>query len=106
VQAAGAQQSITLDQTAADGWQPLGDITFAAGGNQWINLGDNTGEPTQEQLVFDAIRFTPLDTGAGSGSGSGANTPGDESSGCSTTNPSGAGFLVLAVLGLVRRRRR
>jgi MYXO-CTERM domain-containing protein len=106
VQAAGAQQSITIDQTAADGWQPLGDIAFAAGGNQWINLGDNTGEPTQEQLVFDAIRFTPLDTGAGSGSGSGAHTPGDESSGCSTTNPSGAGFLVLAVLGLVRRRRR
>jgi MYXO-CTERM domain-containing protein len=108
VQAAGAQQSITIDQTAADGWQPLGDIAFAAGGNQWINLGDNTGEPTQQQLVFDAIRFTPLDTGTGSGdgSGSGAHTPGDESSGCSTTNPGGAGLLALAMLGLVRRRRR
>ncbi|MEP6863085.1 MAG: GH25 family lysozyme [Deltaproteobacteria bacterium] len=104
VQAAGAQQSITIDQTAADGWQPLGDIAFAAGGNQWINLGDNTGESPQQQLVFDAIRFTPVDTG--SGSGSGAHTPGDESSGCSTTKPSGGGFLVLAVLGLVRRRRR
>jgi lysozyme len=110
VQAAGAQQSITLDQTAADGWQPLGDIAFAAGGNQWINLGDNTGEPTQQQVVFDAIRFTPLDPGGGSGAGSdggsGAHSPGAESSGCSTTNPSGAGLLVLAMLGLVRRRRR
>jgi lysozyme len=106
VQAAGAQTSITIDQTAADGWQSLGDLSFAAGGNQWINLGDNTGESTQQQLVFDAIRFTPLDTGSGSGSGSGEHPTGDESSGCSTTNPSGAGFLVLAMLGLVRRRRR
>jgi len=102
VQANGAQQSITIDQTAADGWQPLGDIAFAAGGEQWINLGDNTGESTQEQLVFDAIRFTPLDTGAGSGSDM---TPKHESSGCATTNPS-SGWLVLAALGLVRRRRR
>lgn len=103
VQANGAQQSITIDQTAADGWQPLGEIAFAAGGDQWINLGDNTGEATQEQVVFDAIRFTPLDTGAGSGSGD--PTPKHEGSGCATTNPSSA-WLVLAALGLVRRRRR
>jgi len=101
VQANGAQQSITIDQTAADGWQPLGDIAFAAGGDQWINLGDNTGEATQEQLVFDAIRFTPVDPGSGSGDP----TPSRDSSGCATTSPTSA-WLVLAALGLVRRRRR
>jgi MYXO-CTERM domain-containing protein len=112
VQANGAQQSITIDQTAADGWQPLGDIAFAAGGEQWINLGDNTGEPTQQQVVFDAIRFTPLDGGSGSGTGSGSGSgtgsdagAGHESSGCAAANPSGGGVMLLA-LGLVLRRRR
>ena len=106
VQANGAQQSITIDQTAADGWQPLGDIAFAAGGQQWINLGDNTGESTQEQLVFDAIRFTPLDGGSGSGAGSGSDTGSlQEHSGCAASNPHGS-WIVLAVLGLVLRRRR
>ncbi|MEO6774064.1 MAG: GH25 family lysozyme [Kofleriaceae bacterium] len=104
VQANGAEQSITIDQTTVDGWQPLGDIAFAAGGEQWIHLGDNTGEPTQEQLVFDAIRFTPLDGGDGSGSGGGP--PARESSGCATASPSESGWVILAVLGLVWRRRR
>jgi len=54
-------QDVVLDQTAADGWQSLGDFDFAQGGHQSIHLGDNTGEPgsTATQLVFDAIRVTP-----------------------------------------------
>jgi GH25 family lysozyme M1 (1,4-beta-N-acetylmuramidase) len=104
IQAAGAMQSVTIDQTAVDGWQSLGDITFAAGGDQWIQLGDNTGEATQEQLVFDAIRLTPIG-GDGTGSGSADPTAPPPSGGCTTTNGA-SGATVLAVLGLVLRRRR
>ncbi len=102
VQAGGGQQSITIDQTANDGWQTLGELDFAAGGDQWIHLADNTGEAAQEQLVFDAIRFTPVDHG---GTGSGAAQP-ETSGGCAATRGDHAGFAVLAALGLVRRRRR
>lgn len=111
IQANGALQSVTIDQTAVDGWQSLGDISFAAGGSQWIQLGDNTGEAAQKQLVFDAVRFTPLDL-AGSGSdagGSGSDTAGGGDGktfgGCATTNGSGALVLVV-VFGFVVRRRR
>ena len=55
--------TVTLDQTAADGWQPLGQFDFAQGEGQSVHLGDNTGEPgsAMVQLVFDAIRVTPAD---------------------------------------------
>ncbi|MEO8845616.1 MAG: GH25 family lysozyme [Kofleriaceae bacterium] len=105
IQANGALQSVTLDQTRVDGWQPLGDITFAVGGDQFINLGDNTGEATQQQLVFDAVRLTPVAVETGSGSDAG---PSAESSGCSTTasGGGGGGVLALIAIGLLRRRRR
>ena len=56
-----ATQSAVLDQTAADGWQTIGTFAFNQGGYQSIHLGDNTGEPSSNnvQLVFDAIRLTP-----------------------------------------------
>jgi hypothetical protein len=106
IQANGAMQSVTIDQTAVDGWQPLADVTFAAGGDQWINLGDNTGEATQQQLVFDAVRLTPdaVDTGSGSGSGSDME-PSTKSGGCSTTRGN-SGVLVLIAIVLLRRRKR
>ena len=69
--AGGADTSVTLDQTAADGWQTLGEFDFAAGGDQCIHLADNTGEPLagNVQLVFDAVRLTRIvDDGTGSGS--------------------------------------
>jgi len=103
VQANGAMQSVTIDQTAVDGWQALGDIQFAAGGDQWINLGDNTGEASQQQLVFDAVRLTPV--GAGIGSGSGSDDPRPSDSGCATTHGTGSTAL-LGVLAIVLRRRR
>jgi uncharacterized protein (TIGR03382 family) len=114
VQASSGMQSMTIDQTAVDGWQPLGDIAFGAGGNQWIQLGDNTGEATQEQLVFDAIRFTNIDL-AGSGSGSAGdgggdgdgNLPNKLASGCSTTGAGGSAmWVVFSAFALISRRRR
>ena len=61
VRAAGEQHELRLDQTAADGWQTLGELEFASGGDQYVALDDVTGETGDEQLVFDAIRLTRLD---------------------------------------------
>lgn len=62
VRHAGMIDEVPIDQGAADGFQPLGELSFAAGGDQWIRLDDNTGEPLADgiQLVFDAIRVTPV----------------------------------------------
>ncbi|MCA9620676.1 MAG: peptidoglycan DD-metalloendopeptidase family protein [Myxococcales bacterium] len=97
---AGGTSVVTIDQTAADGWQSLGSFDFeagdmAAGSPQRIVLEDVTGEPLSEmrQLVFDAVRVTGLNTGtggAGSGgtSGSGGGTTG---SGASSSGSGGDG---------------
>ena len=108
ISASGAVTSVTIDQTAVDGWQSLGAYMFAAGRDQSINLGDNTGEPTAEQLVFDAVRITPVDS-----DGSGAVPPGtdpdpitNKSGGCSTTTGTAGPMLVGLVLVVLRCRRR
>jgi len=110
----GATQDIVVDQSAADGWQSLGELDFAAGGMQSIHLGDNTGEATSlnVQLVFDAVRLTRVDDGGGDGSGSGSGSndgggddTGHHGGGCAAGGGAGGG-IALALLGLVRRRRR
>ncbi len=58
----GTEDEVTLDQSAVDGWNLLGEFNFDPGADQWIRLDDNTGEPYnggQTQLVFDAIRLSP-----------------------------------------------
>ena len=107
VRAAGADHEVVLDQTALDGWQPLGVLDFAAGGMQSVHLGDNTGEPAGAniQLVFDAVRLVrvPDDEGPTIDEGDG----GGDDGGCSA----GGGGLALPLaaalaLGIPRRRRR
>ena len=104
--------SVTIDQTAVDGWQALGDFTFGNSGGEYIHLSDNTGEAEANnvQLVFDAVRLTPLDySGPGSDQtpdGSGGDDPsGMKSGGC---NSSGGGFswavLMAASCAAFRRR--
>lgn len=103
VRAAGAMHPVVLDQSAADGWQTLGDFAFAEGGDQHVELDDNTGEADGAQLVFDAIRVTRLD---------GPPPPPeledtDDDGGCSTSAGRGSsGMCVALALMLVRRRRR
>lgn len=83
VRHAGTDASFVLDQSAVDGWTTLGDVEFAAGGDQWVRVDDNTGEPVSSmtQIVFDALRLTRLDppaTDAGPmGDDGGVTTPGD-----------------------------
>jgi GH25 family lysozyme M1 (1,4-beta-N-acetylmuramidase) len=98
--AAGATTTVVLDQSAADGWQSLGELDFAAGAGQWIHLGDNTGEAPSAnvQLVFDAVRLVPVDP----------SPPTDDAGGCASTRATGAAMLVVVVVmgwGCPRRKR-
>lgn len=56
----GVTHAVTLNQSAADGWRTVGTYTFAAGGSQYVFLGDNTGEPSSQgvRLGLDAVRIT------------------------------------------------
>lgn len=107
IRANGSEHEVVLDQTAIDGWQSLGEIELAAGPDQFLHLGDNTGEAlaSKTQLVFDAVRLTRKDAPEPSEPSS----PGEEEppadTGCQST--SGASWLwALALVGLRRRRRR
>jgi hypothetical protein len=104
VHAGGADHELVLDQTAVDGWQVLGELDFAAGADQWIHLADNTGEPGADnvQLVFDAVRITPVDPPPSDGDGA----PTDHHRGCDAGGGSAGGLAGLALLGVVCRRRR
>ncbi len=107
VHAAGADHDFIIDQSAADGWQALGEVELAAGGDQYIHLADNTGELLSKnvQLVFDAVRITrvvPEEPGSGSGDDE---DPGN-SGGCNAGGASGAGGLLLVGALVARRRRR
>ncbi|CAN5867258.1 hypothetical protein BH11MYX2_BH11MYX2_36560 [soil metagenome] len=103
VHASGADQSVSLDQTAVDGWQTLGDFELAAGGDQFVHLGDNTGEALSAnvQLVFDAVRLTRLDDGSDGSDGEPTKKADD---GCSAGG-SPSLLLGLGLVGLLRRKK-
>jgi len=121
----GEETVIVVDQSRADGFQSLGDLEFAAGGDQWVRFDDNTGEPlsTQTRLAFDALRVSPAsgpddpddpdDPGVPPIGGDGDDDDDDDdrgsgvSGGCNTSGSSSFAWLpMLALLGLVLRRRR
>jgi GH25 family lysozyme M1 (1,4-beta-N-acetylmuramidase) len=106
VTAAGVATDVVVDQTATDGWQSLGEHELAAGGGQSVHLGDNTGEAEADevQLVFDAVRVTPIDDGGGGpDAGPDDGDPGDDG-GCSAGGGSlSLGLVALLIVGLGRR---
>lgn len=54
------ETEVVLDQSRASGWVPLGAFDFAAGGDQAIEVFDNTGETGEElHITADAVRLTP-----------------------------------------------
>jgi hypothetical protein len=55
---AGRVDSVTVDQTSAVGFVPLGAFDFAGSGDEHVLLGDNTGE-ARVRVAFDAVRVTP-----------------------------------------------
>lgn len=100
VNASGKKFPIVIDQSAVDGWQSLGEFDFAAGPDQFVHLGDNTGEPlaAKVQLAFDSVRLTrvvPEDP---------TEEPEREGGGCNTGASSG--LAIAATLAGLRRRRR
>jgi lysozyme len=120
----GMEELVALDQASSSGWASLGTFSFAAGGDQWLRLDDNTGEANDAmiQLVFDAARLTPTegegdDVGAedegGTGDGDGdtdgggqADGEGDESGcGCTSATAPRSAWMLLLVVATRRRRR-
>jgi MYXO-CTERM domain-containing protein len=65
VRASGQESTVIVNQSShPDGLAPLGSFDFAAGGDQWVRLADNTGEPYVSEtentmIVFDALRIAP-----------------------------------------------
>jgi MYXO-CTERM domain-containing protein len=57
----GAEELVTADQSASDGWIRLGIFHFAAGAGQHISVFDNyTGTvPPEQHIVADAVRLVP-----------------------------------------------
>ena len=110
VTAAGSTTSVTIDQTAVDGWQALGEFDFAAGGDQGVHLGDNTGEAPADnvQLAFDAVRLTRTDPAPTDPMGSDPTTPGDPmggGGGCGAGGGGGGLGTLLAIAARLLRRR-
>jgi GH25 family lysozyme M1 (1,4-beta-N-acetylmuramidase) len=105
VQAGAAETDVVIDQTATSGWQALGEFDFEAGGDQWIHLADNTGEPLANnvQIVFDAVRVTRLVDDTGS-DGDQYDNPGDEG-GCNAGGGGASALVLLAFVGLGLRPR-
>lgn len=67
VRHAGATVVVELDQSTGDGWTELGTFHLLAGGDQWLQLGDNVDDGAQAGKVFvlDALRITPAGGGGG-----------------------------------------
>ena len=55
----GALTPVAVDQAAAVGFVALGDFAFTGQGDEYVALGDATGDPGKK-LVFDAVRVTAL----------------------------------------------
>jgi lysozyme len=92
---------VTVDQSAVDGWNLVGDFDFVEGGHgQSIRIDDNTGEPesTDTMIVFDALRFTLLSDAPA--------TPPDEEPGGCAAGATPSAWLLIPLLALRRRRAR
>ncbi len=78
VRAGGQEFDVPIDQSTASGWTDLGTFDFSAGGDQWIRLDDNTGEPNAQtiRVVFDAFEVAPEGGGTSGGGTSGGTTTG------------------------------
>ncbi len=60
---AGEEHAMLVDLSAGSGWLSLGVFAFAAGGEQHLNLFDNslTAVLADQRIAADAVRLTPID---------------------------------------------
>jgi lysozyme len=85
------EESVIVDQSAVDGWTLVGEFDFAQGQDQWLHVGDNTGEPLagKVQLVFDAVRLTRIAPDPPGDDPNDPNDPNDPADPSDPTDPSG-----------------
>jgi MYXO-CTERM domain-containing protein len=70
---------VIVDQGAGEGFVELGVLPFAAGGEQRVFVGDNTGDLDDRRLGVDAIRLTRIGGGGeGGGPDAGVGSGGDD----------------------------
>ena len=65
VRHAGKNTTLTVDQSSGgSGWRTLGTFSFAAGGDQYVAVYDNTAAAVAsgQRIVVDAVRLDPADT--------------------------------------------
>ena len=87
---AGGETTEVVDQSSADGWVSLGELTFDAGADHFVRLDDDTGEANELELsvVFDALRIIRLDGGTAETT-AGDDMGMDPDDGTTTAGPSG-----------------
>lgn len=95
---AGNVDAVGVNQSSQKNWQTLGVFYFDGGGDEFLELPDNTGEPEGNMvpLAFDSVRFTYAnDPGDGdgdpTGDGDGDPTTTGDGDGDPTTTTSGDG---------------
>lgn len=56
-------EEFIVDQSTSDDWIAIGDFVFVEGGDQRVEVYDNTGDTASDQnITVDAVRLTRLDT--------------------------------------------
>jgi hypothetical protein len=63
----GVEHVLSVDQSVGEGWHALGTFAFAAGGDQMLVIEDHASGsvPSNQHIVFDAIRLTRVGTWCG-----------------------------------------
>jgi hypothetical protein len=60
----GQEEEVEKDLSSAKEWEELGEFDFDAGGDQWLDLTDATGEPYLKydgrKILIDAVRISPV----------------------------------------------
>ena len=93
IRASGKETKVSINLSGKSGWVSLGKYTFANGGDQWVKLSDDSGEPYTDKngkrILFDAIKFedavicqNACTEGAKQCSGNGVQTCSKGSNGC------------------------
>lgn len=89
VRANGQESRHEIDQSAVTDWVSLGEFDFAAGGDQKVELYDNSGTTLDDQhMTADAVRLTRVGgmTGTNNGPGPTNNEPGNSNNLPGTSN--------------------
>jgi hypothetical protein len=107
---AAGDDTVVVDQSAAEGWLVLGSFTFETADGYQVRLGDNTGEewaeePGGKRIMFDALRVAAV--AGGSNTGLSEPTAEESGGGCSVSTRGQRAWwpFLLLLLAFTRRLR-